>query len=217
MNPAEAFLYDQVPLSLQSMIPTTLKTAYAAADDLISGEPILQVQSAEDNGGRIVQWAVDLAFQRPIENGQWPFDFRWQYFAAPTGRYLEIRPSHSVMTISQVADPRKQPRDVCFRANKRLRNQGWLRGLPNPYGEGATSGVPHILLTHGYQTLNFAYLGIPHDTHHLGYQYRTPNIMQMPREASTPVYPIEDTDHDAVMSLKDEIDKWRRDNDGQGS
>ncbi len=44
---AEQFLADQFPLWLRPLIPTTLKTAYAAAKTLIDAEPILQVESAK--------------------------------------------------------------------------------------------------------------------------------------------------------------------------
>jgi hypothetical protein len=214
LNQSEAFLLDQVPITLRSMIPTTLKTAYEAAAVLIKSEAILNVASAQDNRGRIIQWAVDLGFEKLVESGQWPFECRWRPFVKPTGHYLEIAPSHSVITISQVVDPKIQPRDVLFRQNKRLNNQGWLTGLPNPRDEGDTSGIPHILLVHGHQDLSFAQLGIPNERHHQGYIYRTPNLMKMPHEVSGGLaeVPVEQTDIDAVMTLKDEIDKWRRDN-----
>ena len=212
MNQSEAFLYDQIPPSYRPFIPATLKTAYAAAARLVEAEPILQVQSALDGGGRIIQWAVDLGFQRLVQSGQWSaFDCRWQYFEHPTGRYLEIRPSHSAVTISQIADPKKQPRDVKFRANKRFGAQGWLRGLPDPEGDERTEGLPHILLVHGHQGLNFAHLGIPHENHKQGYRFRTSNLMLMPYEAEEPEHTPEDTDYEAVMTLKEEIDKWRTD------
>ncbi len=209
MDYAEAFLRDQVPLTLRSMVPTTMKTAYEAAALLIRDEPILNVGSAQP--GRIIQWAVDLGFERLCQSGQWPFDFRWRHFERPTGRYLEILPSHSVMTISQVADPLKQPRDVVFRANKRLSGQGWLTGLPQPEDEKLSGGVPHILLIHGHQELNFAHLGIPRDEHHKGYHFRTPNLMLMPHVVTSTEAPVEETDAEAVVTLKEEIDKWRRD------
>jgi hypothetical protein len=47
-----------------------LKTAYEAAAILIEQEPILSVTSAKDNRGRIVQWAVDLGFERLVRTGQ---------------------------------------------------------------------------------------------------------------------------------------------------
>lgn len=213
MDYAEAFLRDQVPPALRSLVPSTLKTAYEAAATLIKDEPILNVTSATDNRGRIVQWAVDLAFERLAQSGQWPFEHRWRYFERPTGRYLEILPSHSVITISQVADPAKQPRDVLFRANKRLNGQAWLTGLPHP-DDQKSAGVPHILLVHGYQGLNFAHLGIPKDEQTKGYHYKTPNLMLMPHVVSSPEPPPEDTDIEAVMTLKEEIDKWRKDNAG---
>lgn len=212
MDHAQAFLLDQVPLHLRPVIPATLKRAYAAAAMLIESEPILNVPSAQDNRGRIIQWAVDLGFQRVCESGEWSFEWRWQPFTKPTGRYLEIRPSHSVITISQVAEAPKQPRDVRFRANKRLNTQGWLRGLPKPTGEDDVSGIPHILLVHGYQTLDFAQLGIPNESHRRGYIARTTNLLLVPHGVRSDLPPIEDTDIEAVMSLKEEIDKWRRDN-----
>lgn len=212
MEYAEAFLRDQVPPALRALIPATLKTAYEAASRLIADEPILNVASAQDNRGRIVQWAVDLGFERLCLSGQWPFEPRWRYFERPTGRYLEIRPSHSVLTISQVADAKNQPRDVAFRENKRLSGQAWLRGLPRPDDETPLGGEPHILLVHGYQELNFAHLGIPRGEHHKGYHYRSPNLMLMPHLVSTPEPPPEETDIEAILTLKDEIDRWRRDN-----
>jgi hypothetical protein len=211
---AEAFLRDQIPPALRSFVPSTLRTAYEAAKLLIRDESILNVTSAKDNAGRIIQWAVDLGFQRLVEGGQWPFDFKWQYFERPTGRYLEIRPSHCVVTISQVSDPSSQPRDVAFRANKRLSGQAWLRGLPKPEDEKPTGGAPHVLLIHGYQDLNFAHLGIPKGEQHSGYHYRTPNLMLMPHVVSSPEPPPEDTDIEAVITLKEQIDKWRKDNGG---
>jgi hypothetical protein len=209
---AEAFLRDQIPLPLRSHIPATLKTAYDAAALLIKDEPILNVTSAQDNRGRIVQWAVDLGFERLCESGQWPFDFRWRWFERPTGRYLEILPSHSVVTISQVSDPSKQPRDVAFRVNKRLNGQAWLRGLPKPEGEEPAGGAPHVLLVHGYQGLNFAHLGLPKEDQQRGYHYRSPNLMLMPHMVVSTEPPPENTDTEAVITLKQEIDKWRKDN-----
>lgn len=67
---AEAFLKDQIPPILQSLVPQTLKTAYDAASELIKNEPILNVTSAKDNRGRIIQWAVDVSFERLVKSGQ---------------------------------------------------------------------------------------------------------------------------------------------------
>lgn len=212
MNQSEAFLFDQVPLAHRSKIPTTLKTAYAAARVIIDGEPVFNVPSAQDNWGRIIQWATDFGFQKLVQSGEWSsYDIRWRLFAQPTGRYLEIIASHSVITISQCADPKKQPRDVVFRSNKRLNNQGRLEGIIRD--DEPPSGLPHILLTHGYQQLNFAHLGVPHENHRRGYLFRTPNLMLMPHEVASPEPAMEETDYDAVMTLKEEIDRWRRDND----
>jgi hypothetical protein len=210
MDKAEALLMDQVPLTARSKIAPTLKAAYAAANLLIDNEPILKVVSAQDNKGRIIQWAVDLGFQKLLESGGWTYDFRWRPFERPTGRYLEIRAPYLVMTISQVEHPTVQPRDVLFRANKRVANGGWLPGL-EPEEESAVAGLPHALILHGYQSLNFAHLAMPESYDNKGYIYRSPNLMLLPHAVPAPETPMENTDIDAVLTLKEEIDKWRRD------
>ena len=213
MEQAEAFLFDQITTAQRSLIPATLKTAYEAAGLVVKDEPIFNVPSAVDNRGRVIQWSVDLAFQRLVTSGKWPFEYRWRQYERPTGRYLEILPSHCSLTISQVADPTKQPRDVKFRMNKRLSGQGWLAGIPKTDDEAQSAGLPHVLLLHGHQDLNFAHLAMPKGDHQSGFHYRSGNLLLMPYVVAEPETPIENTEFEAVMTLKDEIDKWRKDHD----
>lgn len=210
----ELFLLDQFPRTYWALIPTTLTTAYEAAKRLAAEEPILQVESAQDNHGRLISWAVDLGFVRLIESGRLPFDYRWRPFAKPTGRYLEIRLSHSVVSISQVTDPVKQPRSVEFRRNGRLNNEPCF-DLPEFDEDQYITGLPHFLITHGHQTLDFAHLGIPHPIHSRGFRYLSSNLMGLPHEVADDLPPAEDTDTDfeALNLLKQDIEKWRRDND----
>lgn len=49
--------------------------------------------------------------------------------------------------------------------------------------------------------------------HWLGFQHKTANLMQMAHAVSEPEIPMEETDIEAVMTLKEEIDRWRRDNE----
>lgn len=192
------------------MIPTTLKNAYRAAELVIRDEPIFNVPSARDNRGRIVQWAVDLGFQRLAESGNWGTAHRWRSFERPTGRYLEVDFSHSVLTISQVENPRHQPRNVRFRENKRLASQLTMKEIINDPVDNTPT--PHILLIHGYQSLDFVYLGIPDRDHRRGWIYRTTNLLLGLHEATiTDKTPIEQTDYDAVMTIKEDIDRQRRD------
>ncbi|WP_417821861.1 hypothetical protein [Terasakiella sp.] len=209
---AKHFLEDQIPVKFHHHIPTSLKSAYKAANLLIQEEPILQVASAIDNGGRIISWAVDAAFEKLIKSGQWPFDYRWVPFDKPTGRYLEIRLNHSVMSVSQIHDPRQQPRNVRFRENKRLNNQPFF-DMDDFEEENSVNGLPHFLLVHGHQELNFAHLAVPNARHSMGYIYKTANLMQLPHELPNELPPVEDTDFDATMTLKEEIERWRKEND----
>ncbi len=212
MQRAEAFLRDQIPYSKQALLPGALTTAYKAAREFAKDSEILKVASAKANFGRVIQWSVDLAMERLVKSGQWPYDYRWQSFEKPTGSYLEIRPStYSVLTISQVADPRHQPRNVGFRTNLRLSGQRWLTGLEPD--DSKVGGTPHIILMHGHQKLDFIHLGIPHELHDMGFYHRTQNLMVMPHAVDSDEVAVEDTDREAVMTLKEEIDRWRKDHE----
>ncbi len=213
VNP-ELFLLDQFPREYWPLVPTTLTAAYEAARQLAAAEPILQTESAKDNHGRLISWAVDFAFERLIKSGRLPFDYRWQSFAKPTGRYLEIRLSHSVASISQVPDALKQPRSVEFRKNGRLNNEPCF-DLPEFESEQQITGLPHLLIAHGYQDLEFAHVGVPHPTHSRGFRYLTPNLMNLPHELADDLPPAENTDtnFEALNLLKQDLEQWRRDND----
>src|ERR1700730_16151203 len=199
---AEHFLSDQFPITHRLTIPSTLKAAYSAASILISQEPILQVPSAEDNRGRIISWAVDLAIERLIKTGQWPFDCQWKEFGQPTGRYLEVRLSHSVLSVSQVSNPYKQPRNVVFRENGRLNNEPFF-DFDEFREEREVQGLPHFLLIHGHQELTFSHLAVPHALHRRDYIYITPNLLKMPHEIPTDVPPVEETEFESAMTLKE--------------
>lgn len=207
---AEQFLADQISPVARALVPPTLKSAYAAAGLLIREEPILQVASAEDNRGRLVAWAVDLAFEKLLQSKQWPFDYQWRDFAQPTGRYLEIRLSHSALSISQVANPGRQPRNVVFRENGRLNNEPFF-DLEEFREEGEVHGLPHFILIHGHQDLTFAHIGVPHSVYRRDWIYKTPNLLNLPHPVASDLPAAKSTDFEATMSLKEEIEKWRKD------
>ena len=214
INPRQ-FLDDQFPAKFWPLIPSTLRTAYRHAEQLISNESILQIESAQDNRGRIISYAVDFGFVRLIKTGALPFDFSWDYFARPTGRYLSIRALHSIITISQVSDPTKQPRNAIFRENHRLNNQLFL-DLPE-FSDDNLTGLPHLLITHGYQSLDFTYLCVPDPIHTNGYRFRTGNLLNAPHEVCSEVPAPEntDTDFENLNLLKEDIERWTKDH-GRG-
>jgi hypothetical protein len=209
---AEQFLLNQIPIRHRILFAPVFKNAYTAAADLAKAEPVLQEPSAEDNHGRLISWCVDHGFRRLIESGAWPVDYRWAQFARPTGRYLQVRLSHSVLSISQVSDPTVQPRDVVFRQNARINNREPYFLLPEFDDTRAVAGLPSFLLVHGHQELGFAHIGVPDPVHQRDYIYRTPNLLNLPHEVPSDLPPVEETDTEEVMSLKAEIDKWRHDN-----
>lgn len=210
----EVFVKSQFPASQWSAVPTILKTAYAAVDDLLKDSPILQVNSAKDNKGRFISYAVDFGFERAIKSGAFDCDYRWNKFARPTGRYLELKFSHSTASISQVSDPTCQPRAVVFRENAKLRTQA-VFPFHELEKEMEISGLPHFLFIHGHQSLEFAHIGVPSATSKTQFSRRSPNLMKVPHEVSNPdeVKP-ENTDYDldALNLIKEDIEKWVRNN-----
>lgn len=216
MLKADVFVRDQIKPVLWPKFSTLLRTAYAAADELVKDNPILQVKSAEDNKGRIISWAVDFAAERAVETGAIPCECRWRSFEEPTGRYLEMRFAHSRLTISQVADPKRQPRNVGFRENARLSNGQVSFAFDDEVidKDEEVTGLPHILFLHGHQTLQFAHLAVPSPTSRRSFVWRSPNLMRLPHEIPKEGPAPEDTDYDLseMKLLKERIEKWRRDN-----
>ena len=213
---AERFLLDQFPLRHRVLIPAVLRNARAAAATLARVEPILQVQSAKDNHGRLISYATDLGIEKLIQSSRWPVDYRWRWFAQPTGKYLEVRFSHSVMSISQVSDATVQPRDVQFRQNLRLNNQRSFN-FPEFNNERSSSGMPAFLLIHGRvergdMESEFAHVGVPHPDHKRDWIYRTTNMMNMVQPVESELAPVEETEVEAILTIKEEIEKWQRDN-----
>lgn len=219
MLKADVFVRDQISQEVWPRFATVLRTAYAAAEEFVRDSPILQVNSALDNKGRVVQWAVDLGMERAVETGALQCDLRWQPFARPTGRYLELVFGHSRLTVSQVEDAKTQPRNVVFRENARLGNgQGILNfgdGVIEGEEDEGIEGLPHILLVHGHKSLSFAHLAVPSPASKRSYLWRSANLLDLPYEMTQPGPAPEDTDYDLneMKLLKERIEKWRKDND----
>jgi hypothetical protein len=217
-NLPEQFLQDQIPSKIRRLIPPRLKAAYAAAELLVDGNPMLQIPTARDDRGRITSWAVDFAIKGMVESQEWPVDFRWTPFARPTGVYLEVILPHSRLSVCQVSIWNEQPRDVAFRQNARIGNyQFHLPGFEGDDEDTAdamtASGPISLLLVHGYKQLEFAHIGIPHKHHQHGYIHQTPNLMRMLYEVEPPDSPPpeREVNLDELMSLKEEIARRLRD------
>lgn len=194
-----------------------LRSAYAAAEELIRDNPILQVKSAEDNRGRVIAWAVDFAIERAVQTGAIQCDCRWRSFDEPTGRYLELLFAHSRVTVSQVANPSRQPRNVGFRENARLSNGQMTFEFASDVidKEDVAASPPHILFLHGHQSLQFSHFAVPSPTSKKKYLWRSQNLMTLPHEVPIDGPAPENTDYDLaeMQLLKERIERWRKDND----
>jgi hypothetical protein len=211
---ASAFLRDQVPVAQQVLLPPILKAAHAAVTATVNEVPFLRTPSATYNRGRLLSWAVDLAVEGHIKSGHWNVDYRWASFGfpKPTGKYLEVLPSHSRITISQIVDDSKQPRNVNFRENARLFNGPLLFEEMQEAAE--ISGRPSFLMIYD-RDLSFLRFAMPHATRKYGYICKTRNLMTLPQEVPLPGPLVEDTSfEETTMTLKDQIAKWLKDHGG---
>jgi hypothetical protein len=217
---AAAFLVSQIPLKHQVLLPPAIKAAYAAAGMLMASSNVFKMPTAQDNRGRFVSWCVEFSLMMLIRSGRWPVDFHWEEYGRidpatrlvrqGTGHYLAILLAGAKLTISQIDDPSKQPRDVKFRENARLANQPLLAGWDIP--DEPEHGLPTILLTHGYRELNFVQLGICNPEHTQGYAYRTGNLLLLPHEVPSDTTQVEHINFDeAALTLKADIEKWQKD------
>ena len=201
----ENFLNEQFPLSTQTRIVSALKKAYRAIDQLVDDIPLLQVTSAQFNHGRLKSWASDYYIEALLKDGLLPYEYRWEYFDKPTGKFLRIHLPDARLIISQVSCSYAPPRFANFRANAILDNQPFL--FPEMEMERQkTLGTPTFILVHGHKDLSFVRIGLPHPSQQ-AYIFQTDNLLKMPHiiEADKPQPEAMDTE--GLVTLKEEIFK----------
>ena len=78
------------------------------------------------------------------------------------------------------------------------------------------AGLPLFIIPHGHKELKFSHLAIPHPENSLDYSWKSPNLMTLPHAILTTGPDAEATDtytdFSEVNLLKEEIAKWRKDN-----
>lgn len=212
---AKHFVDSEFPAVHRAAVPAALTSAYSAVSALYKEEPLFDVESARIGRGHIVAWAVDRQIEKLITSGRLPFDYRWTPFERPTGKYLQIRLASSTLSINQLSEPIDIPRDAYFRTNRVLANNPFLPLNGEFEEERKVAGLPHLIMTHGYQELYFVHIGVLHPRpKKFGWIYRTPNLLKEIREIEPdPGSPEEAADVEAVVTLKEEIARWLRDNE----
>lgn len=214
MVEVEDFFKKQLPKKYWSTITDQIRNAYSAVKSLSEQTPFLNVQSAKQNYGTFCSIAVDYAIERAIENGAIPCESKWVYFDKPTGKYLELQFSHSTASVSLVHNPKSRPRDVRFRENKRLGSPDLFSQI-TPVDRSAKA-APHFLLIHGREVVapKFAHFGLPSAKPRKQWEWLSDNLMNFPHIVAAREPSIEDTESDfeEIEILKEEIERWRKDN-----
>ncbi len=211
---AKHFVDSEFGPAHRALIPGALKSAYDAVEALYKEEPLFDVMTAKIGRGHVVAWAVDRQIERLLIARRLPFEYKWAPFERPTGRFLQIRLPSSTLSINQLPQPTDIPRDAYFRTNRVLNNNPLLPLNAEIEDERRVAGLPHLILTHGYQELSFAHIGVLHPRpKRFGWIYRTPNLLKAIRVVESEHTPAEEAaDVEAVVTLKDEIARWLRDN-----
>lgn len=203
------FIDSEFPPVLRAYVPSALASAYTAVDELYDTVLLFTVTSARFNKGHVISWAVDFQIERLLKDGKLPFDYKWVPFDQPTGKYLQIYLPASTLSISQLPLPAAVPRHASFRHNRVLNNAPLL-DFPEFQKEQRVTGLPHLILAHGYQQLSFAHIGVC-DPESAGWIYRTPNLLKMPHAIESAEPKAEAADVDAEVTLREELMRWARD------
>jgi hypothetical protein len=177
-NPAEEFLDEEFPIRLRHFVPSALHRAYDSVSYTIETVSFLGTPGGRIQRGDLVAIAAEFEIERLVLNGDLPFDCSWEPYARPTGLHLVVRTRRAKLTIRQVEDGTKRPRDARFRENYGMANKPYLFEYMNKEMQDGRD-PRHILLLHGYQTLSFAYVAVPHAKRkrHIAY---SPNLMLIP-------------------------------------
>lgn len=201
--PAREFLDEEFPDELRRLIPTALKRAYSIADRVMHSEAFLRTPGGLFQRGDLVALSAQYELERLALSGSLPFRCTWEDYARPTGKHLVIWTARAKLTVSQIPDPEKKPRQAIFRDNYGLGNMRFLFDFMNEEAK-LRNEAKHILLIHGYQSLAFAHLTYPHPDRN-EHVYSSDNLMKMvhavPDDLAKEEGPTESPDPEAMEFL----------------
>ena len=209
---SETFIQQEVPVDVRALFPQRFQSAYDAVDALTREYRFLQTPTAKYTKGHLIALAVEHGLQALIDSGKWSVrDYSYVSYTKPTGKYLRIETQNSIVTISQLQQRRRQPRKATFRQNAKFNNAPFLNFIefPGPLEEGT---VPHLIIGHGYQTLTFVQVGIPHPEHKHEWLALTRNAFDELREVTSDLVPEEAPNVEATLELKEAVKKRIQDN-----
>jgi hypothetical protein len=201
---AKDFIDGQIPAAHQDMLPSTLRAAYKTVKALAEKTDFLKTPPATFARGHLVAWAAEFQIFRLIRDGIWPYDCEWVPYTKPTGQYLRIDTGAAFVTISQLMDMKEGPRFAVFRDNAALANYPLL-----PFEEFAREAEEnnrkHLVIGHGYQDLNFIFIGAPKPKSKRWID-RTENLLlRHPFEGEQPVV-AEESPHDENQAPEEGAD-----------
>jgi hypothetical protein len=208
-NSYQEYIDLEISAKYQADIPEAIKRAYKSVDLLMDDVGFLKTPGAQNSKGHLIQNAVEFQLMRLIETGIWPFDFHWENFAKPTGKYLQILPKNTVITVNRLQKDSQFPRNAKFRNNQRLNNDPQQFQLFNDDEpeESEAQGRPHLILGHGYHEPTFAHIYIPHSQYKI-WNWSTRNLFDLPYSITSDIPPVERPATKGEPEIKEEFKEW---------
>jgi hypothetical protein len=210
-NPAEQFLNTEVPPRLHPLIPSTLRRAYAAATEMVDRHPQLSTPGGKYQRGDLIAIAADYEFELLVKSNSLPFEPSWEYYARPTGKHFVMRSARAHITISQVEDPTQRPRNAVYRNRFALSNIGFLfKEMNEEVERDKERRLIHIV--HGYQTLTFAHLTLPHP-HRNKNVWSSRNLLNIPHVVTSDLPASEGPSESPTPETIENLSRHLRDDD----
>jgi hypothetical protein len=171
---------------------------------MIDRHPQLTTPGGRYQRGDLIALAADYEFDVLIKANSLPFEPSWEYYARPTGKYFVMRSPRAHITISRVDDPELRPRNAVYRNKFAIPNGRYLFDYMNKEIEqDKERRLIHIL--HGYQSLTFAHLTLPHPKQNK-HVWSSRNLMNIPHVVSSSLPkaegPSESPDPEAIEHLE---------------
>lgn len=206
----EQFMHAQVPAKVTEKIPDVLRSAHKAVDEIMSEIGFFQTPGGEYARGDLINYSVDYQVTNLIDAGVWPFDYSWEYYTNRSGKYLKIKTREADLTIKQVQRIFGFPSNSLFRDRCRTKNIPNQLYLTGPGLDPPETGRPFLILGHGYQNLDFAFVGMPHQSER-NWLYCTDNLMPSLIQVEENGPAVEDIPDELMISLKDELKEQLKD------
>lgn len=144
-------------------IVEALQRAYRRCDAHVAMHPEFSGPMLKQARGMLMPYFAWLELREVLEKHREFFVVHWDANSRNTARHLVIETASMRFTVSQLHSPREFPRFADFRQSARMKNQSTFDFVIDD-GYDVDLAKINVFLIHGWETLNFIQLVVPHPT-----------------------------------------------------